>query len=430
MNKLVNLCNKIFYDFIFNGDEHIILQDLEILDNRNQFSNSNMKLNNLHDLLPDSPDLNMIPSCKYKSSMYLDEGLIYSLYNNIKHKTVQREIEQELDKIIYYNLPSTLDGLDDLNYLKNIHKTNILILGAGPNGLFLANYLNLMYKNKVNILVLDNRILKESYREPYTRSRTFAIGIPSYFSLILPKITCFSKWVLIQIRYLEILLYLKSFTDNIPMYFTKKYSKYSDVQELIKKYNFKVCFDSTGGKIKTPFVVKNFNFPDNFKFKKNKHELIRENNLLKINWPDNNHKKYLFIYFLNKQFKSLFVNYYDVFPITNEDDYKLLNNICIDKKHIINIINKITDNKLKKFLITIIRILKDDIYNNISYINLTTAEVKLYSQLKIAFLVNNKKCAWIGAGDTIFHSHYLIGSGLTRTISLSSKIINLLELIL
>jgi hypothetical protein len=428
MNKLVNLCNKIFYNFIFNDNEHVILQDLEILENRNQFSN--IKLNNLPDLLPDLPNLNMEQSCKYKSSMYLDEELIYTLYNNIKHKTIQREIEQELDKIIYYNLPSTLNDLDDLKYLLDIRKTNILILGAGPNGLFLANYLNLLYNNKVNILVLDNRTSEESYREPYIRSRTFAIGVPSYFSLILPKITCFSKWVLIQIRYLEILLYLKSFTDNIPMYFTKKYSKYGDVQKLIKKYNFKVCFDSTGGRIKTPFVVKNFKFPDNFKFKKNNHELILENNLLKINWLDNKHKKYLFIYFLNKNFKSLFINYYDVFPIMNDDDYKLLNNICIDKKHISHIIKKIIDIKLKKFLITILNMLKDDIYNNISYINLTTTEVKLYSQLKIAFLINNKKCAWIGAGDTIFHSHYLLGSGLTRTLTLSSKIINLLELIL
>ena len=195
---------------------------------------------------------------------------------------------------------------------------------------------------------------------------------------------------------------------------------------------FKVCFDSTGGRIKTPFIIKNFKFPNNFKFEQNNHMLVRENNLLNVNWQDNNYKNrcYLFVYFLDEKFKNIFINYYDIYQINNENDYKLLNNICLDKHNLIQVIGKITDNKLKQFLITIMRLLKDRIYNKIKYINLTSTEVKLYSQLKIAFLVNNKKCVWIGTGDTIFHSHFILGSGLTRTIMLSSKIINLLEMIL
>jgi len=428
MNKLANLCNKIFYNFIFDKDEHVILKDLEYLDKTNKNDFNYIKLNNLYNL-PTIRNINLMPSCKFKSNINLNKKLISITYKTIKYKTDQQDIEKELDKIIYHNLLSTTDNLE--KYLDTT-RTNILILGAGPNGLFLANYLNFMYRNRINILVLDNRISEEGYREPFIRSRTFAIGVPSYFSLILPKITCFSKWVAIQIRYLEILLYLKSFTDNIPMYFTEKYSDYKDVEKIIKKYNFKVCFDSTGGRIKTPFIIKNFKFPNNFKFEQNNHMLVRENNLLKVNWQDNNYKNrcYLFIYFLDEKFKNIFINYYDIYQINNENDYKLLNNICLYKHNLIQVISKVIDNKLKQFLITIMRLLKDRMYNKIKYINLTSTEVKLYSQLKIAFLVNNKKCVWIGTGDTIFHSHFILGSGLTRTIMLSSKIVNLLEMIM
>jgi hypothetical protein len=54
----------------------------------------------------------------------------------------------------------------------------------------------------------------------------------------------------------------------------------------------------------------------------------------------------------------------------------------------------------------------------------------MYHQLKISFLINNNKTLWISSGDTLFHSHFLLGSGLYRTLPINVKISNLLEIIL
>ena len=43
--------------------------------------------------------------------------------------------------------------------------------------------------------------------------------------------------------------------------------------------------------------------------------------------------------------------------------------------------------------------------------------------------VNNKKVLYVGAGDTIFHSHFIVGAGLNRildfTVKCANKIIDL-----
>lgn len=72
-----------------------------------------------------------------------------------------------------YLLPSTIDNLDNLNYIKNEKSINVIIAGAGPVGLFSALYLTKYYENEfnqnVNILLVDNRVEQEgtSFRKTY-----------------------------------------------------------------------------------------------------------------------------------------------------------------------------------------------------------------------------------------------------------------------
>jgi hypothetical protein len=444
MDNLEKLFNKLFYDFLYpkNSNTDILLKDLEKMKKYDFYKNT--KVNDklvtklVNKLANKSMNIkNKIETCKFKSKINLSRNNIFDTLNIIRNETDQNKVESILNKIIYQNLPSTIPNLNNyLNFIKDNSndKVNILIIGAGPNGLFLANYLWLMYKNyynKVNILVIDNRIDREGYREPYTRSRAFAIGNPSYLTYILPKLACYSDSTLIQIKYLEILLYLKLYENNIPIYFTSKYNSYENIEKLIKDYNFKICFDSSGGRINTPFKVNDFKIPKNFNFISNNknYSLIRENNLVKLNWKDSDykHRYYLFIYFLDKNNENIKFEY-DSYIITNKYDYNLLKNICIKKDNINSIINNALDSNLKKFLKEISNIFLKD--RKIEYLSFNTMEVQLYHQLKIAFLINNNKSIWISSGDTLFHSHFLLGSGLYRTIPLNVKMINLLEIIM
>jgi hypothetical protein len=45
------------------------------------------------------------------------------------------------------------------------------------------------------------------------------------------------------------------------------------------------------------------------------------------------------------------------------------------------------------------------------------------------FKVKNKQILYIGAGDTIFHSHWFTGAGLNRTLDFTTKTSHLMSLL-
>ena len=113
-----------------------------------------------------------------------------------------------------YLLKSSFDNNNKIDMLYDtINKSstiNIMIIGSGPVGLFLASYLKSYYSNiKVNIVLYDSRIEKPGFRKPYTRQRPFNTS-SSYLSLIIPKIYCWNKNkdnLYVNIFMLEYLLY-------------------------------------------------------------------------------------------------------------------------------------------------------------------------------------------------------------------------------
>jgi hypothetical protein len=151
-----------------------------------------------------------------------------------------------------YNLPSTIPNLDNWKKYKEDNPINIMIMGAGPLGLYTALYLNEYYNkniihgrdNKktilnqyVNILIIDNRIYKEGIKKPYTRSTQFGFDIEQIQPFI-KQIFCWKNFDnnykgtrrFDFINILENLLYVAAYNENISMYFTKKLEDFNDIK--------------------------------------------------------------------------------------------------------------------------------------------------------------------------------------------------------
>ncbi len=422
LKNMVNVSN------IYKSQENYQYQQSSSV-NVNKFLNSNLPNNNEH------------VKCDkdYNRERMLQPYEILSSYQDVVKAKNENELYDILNTIIEYKLPSTVQSIVPIcdNFLnKDKNTLNILIAGGGPIGLFIANYLDQLYNNiesniNINILILENRIVEEKIRKPFTRSRTFAIGT-RYLDIIFPGIYCKkgvgSESLLIPIKYLELLFYLKTYVRGIPMYFTKKYETFNDYEEFIKKYKIDLFFDATGGrlgnikmKIDTTFMngidIKN----DIYQFKINKKDNLVEFDL------KNNLDMWLSV---EKVGKKPFYHFVDTYKIDNINDFKYMENLCIPKHKIKNVIKNIKDEKLKKNLV---HLYLSEIQNNpdIYSIKFFTFKINMYHRLKVAEWLNYKKhkFLYIGAGDTLFSSHFIRGAGLNRTVLFSIKVCHLLPLL-
>jgi hypothetical protein len=388
------------------------------------------------------PDNNEHIKCDkdYNKERMLQPYEILSAYQEILKAKNENEMYETLNSIIEYKLPSTIQSLNPIcdEFLKKDKKTlNILIAGGGPIGLFIANYLYQIYNTfesniNINVLILENRIVEEKIRKPFIRSRTFAINT-RFLDVIFPGIYCKKgvgyETLMIPIKYLELLLYLKTYATGIPMYFTKKYEKWNDYEEFIKKYKIDMFFDATGGrlgnikmKIDTTFMKEIDTKNDNYEFKINKNE-----NLVTF---DLKNKLDLWVSVENVG-KKPFYDFVETYNLDNMDDFKYLENLCIPKHKIKNVLKNIKDDKLKKNLIYLYL---SHIQNNpqINSMKFYTFKMFMYHRLKVAEWMHYKKYKFLycGAGDTLFSSHFIRGAGLNRTILFSIKVCHLLPFLL
>ena len=118
--------------------------------------------------------------------------------------------------------------------LKNIqesvfknNKLNVVIIGAGPCGLYLANALKYRLKTAVNVLVLDNHCDRKHYKKPF--SRRWLSNLPDdvfdlYFSDDMRKLVrSFGKSGRngLPINLIETLLLISSKQNGVKFYLTK-----------------------------------------------------------------------------------------------------------------------------------------------------------------------------------------------------------------
>jgi hypothetical protein len=199
----------------------------------------------------------------------------------------------------------------------------------------------------------------------------------------------------------------------------------------IKSVKADVIFDCTGGRLNpdiwsnkdlTGFIPKNM-----LKYKGS--EFIIDKKINKYIWKSdvfpfqnylvvNNFSNVEYLSMYNQQLKTeinTIINRYG-----KEIDYKIMIQIIEDYKDNMNKTNEYIIKFLYNFFIS----------HKTSSISLELFNIYIQHAIKIAKVIklkNNHKAVYIGAGDTIFHSHFSTGAGLNRTIDFSVMCINTLE---
>ena len=372
-----------------------------------------------------------VPCFKINEKIIL-EKYIYDIYDYMKDsKNINMtNLQKKLDKFDNFSLTSRINVKDHLKKfkLKNNTDINILILGGGPSGMYLMNklYYNNWIGRKINIILIESRVNDENIRKPFTRYYTFGFN-PDLINNLFPKISCLNLGAL-QIKYLEILLYVYGYSNKLPFYFTKKFINKEQIESFIHKYKIDVFFDCTGGRFINDYFTKTPNYLKNFKLKNDTNEIIVKENKAEVVWINDSIKNRYWVHFdyserIDKETKIYFDKYQLIKNKYEIELVKILSNKCLKIKDKLSFINNFLINIKNKFLryhfINLIR------KKNLLKINLV--DTKMYHLLNISALINKNKTIYIGVGDTIYSGHFVLGAGLNRTYGITDMIINMIQ---
>ena len=357
------------------------------------------------------------------------------------------------------------------NFFEDKKLINIAIIGSGPVGLFLALYLNFYYNNyslnnqpNVRIIIYENRVENfnnKTFKKPFTRERPFATG-SGYLASIFNKIFCLSDTnftkdsILVNINVLEYILFSKVYLDNIPLIF--KEQDESQLYRSLEKLNIDVMFDCTGGRLETNYCLNNICLPEvpkwltNESFKQIPKQLV---DIFKKEYNFSKNDVYEMVQTIPSENKVIFnrnekfiKNYYyssltvydsknfewiekeDIF-IENEKDLKLFTKLrkLFFRHYDLENLSKVTTNKNEKNkIIRIYNKYKNKSTRYIFYIDLWHTYMR-HTLEASKIIGENKKILKINAGDTLFHSHFLVGSGLNRTLNFGVKCVSMLTML-
>jgi hypothetical protein len=471
--RVFNVNSK--YTFNFQKEDLVLRKELiyNISENRIKLTKDIEKRRQIYEVF-DSDKIK-----KIYNSVTNGESIknIQTLVNEVSYMLIPSTVK--LDKA--FSLDNFYPGINGYEYLdkKEVNMLiggrkviNIAIIGTGPTGLFLALYLNFFYNKSslgneplVRTILFDNRIEESKgkiYRKPFTRERPFATR-SSYFSTIFDKIFCLEEqrdYLYFNINVLEYILFSKVHVDKIPIHFWSADSK--KVNDTMKDLNIEVLFDCTGGRLMRNECnqendICNFdiydwiseesfaNIPKDIKYELSKEynlkpEHVRDlittipsQNLVIFNKNEKFVKNYFYASLTCYNFKSLkWKDKIDI-NIENETDLKTyveLKGRYLQIEDLIQVCRVIKDtnerNKIYQFYKKFMK--KKNINNKDYVISFDIWHTYMRHSIECSKIIdhNSHKYLYIGAGDTIFHSHWVVGAGMNRTIDFGVKCSNLL----
>ena len=455
MDRLINIINNDYQKVLINeSGEHVFFRNIKWWKAMKEHYFEFMK--KYKEIIPYDESISLstiriLDNCKYIPKKIITRRMLEDLYlfiNDPKNTNIKL-IHKMLLKMYDYNIPSSISDINEWKVYKTDSVINVLILGAGPLGLFTALYLNEYYNTKqdvingikINILVIDNRIKEEGIKLPYTRLTQFGFDITQIQPFI-KQIFCWNKWnkgtrKFDFINVLENLLYLSAFNKKISMYYTKTLEHFEDVKKFINKHNVHYLFDCTGGRLKNDLSLNQDQQLDwsKYNFKKDNYEIILSKDRPYYEFYEDGKlgiTHNLVVHLLDKDRREFPVGNYLLGWIENEDDAKLVdrfNNMCFSiddyftlsshfkSKYLRNIIYDALRSKVSKVSINI---------KDVKYVRITKyddlARHKTFCATKI-----DDKCTYIGLGDTLGGTDLGIWFGMKHSILLSKHICNLLS---
>lgn len=187
-----------------------------------------------------------------------DPGLYFPLIKQIRdlHERFAylNELTQEKTRSILadsFDETASEDMENEVRQVFSQQAMNVVILGAGLTGLALANMLKNTFKDKINILLLENRVFAQHYKKPYSRNWLTNIPLSLLLGVMDKELTDVlgslgtNGYIGAPINIFETLMLLSCKTLGVKFLFRKS----ADIS-FLKEADLDMVFDATGNRYK------------------------------------------------------------------------------------------------------------------------------------------------------------------------------------
>jgi hypothetical protein len=459
----IDAVNTMFQDTMrneYNPTEHVFFKDGPWWERHYQMllgDTSASGLKSIPAIYKYSPDadlstLTSVGDCKYKPTSTLTHKYLTDLYKDLQDPAFKdfKAVRERLHDMSNYNLPTPMRSLRKWKQFPTLDALNIMILGAGPLGLFTALTLQELYNNpykpiirKANILLVDNRIHKEGVKAPYSRNTMFGFDIAE----LQPFFRHIYGWGMSLggtstddpkevrgfdfINILENLLYTAAYNAGISMAFTKQFEEFDAVQAFVKKEKIHCLFDCTGGRMKT-----NLHHAlqwNRYNMKKGDEEVKLSSSQYLYYKNGTPVKSLVMVYHLfDDKYREFIIGNQFGWP-TDKDDIELLEthkNKCYRRDDFMKLNSKFKNAAIRNMLYLIMTHpytpdIKKIPFQSIKYVKLTTFFMHaVHSPFAATRMDSN--CVYIRLGDALVQTEFGIFRGLKTNMFFSKHICNLL----
>jgi len=465
VGDLIKTVNKQFQEMLRNQakpDEHIFFEDAEWWKRTYSMWSNDTTISEMkgvpekykYDPTIDISTIKGIEDCRYNPRKILTDDFLEKVYQTIQNPEFKDfdTVRKTLHDMTNYNLPSTIKSLKKWKQFDTSDALNIMILGAGPLGLFTALYLNELYNNpystlfrRMNILLVDNRIYKEGVKTPYSRNTMFGFDL-SELQPIYRHILCWKMSLggtstddpkevraFDFIHVLENLLYIAAYHDKIPMFFTKQFEEFENIKRFVKNESISIVFDCTGGRINTGLThpLRWTNMVMNKGSRQIKYSPDTQNYVYSVNGTPIN-TPILVFHIMDENFQEFLIGNQFSWP-KEKDDIELIEaykNKCFTRDEFIRINSHFKSAELRHNFHFILNTPYMSYINKIPFSAVKYVKITLYNtyakHASFAAAPISTKCAYIRLGDTLVQTEFGIHRGLRTNMVFSKHICQLL----